>query len=176
MAPLLAKKAVAILLSGEEARAKAFNTIKQLLSNPPILRYPDPAKPYTVISDASITGCGAILLQEDHPIAYYSYKFSTTERNYGTGEQEMLGILKALTEWRCYLEGCEGLTVVTDHNPLTFFSVQPNLTRRQARWQEKLSRFHPFKVVHRPGATNPADPLSRLYERPDALQEDLEEN
>jgi hypothetical protein len=176
VAPLLAKKGVDILLSGEEARARAFNTIKQLLSNPPILRYPDPAKPYTVISDASITGCGAILLQEDHPIAYYSYKFSTTERNYGTGEQEMLGILKALTEWRCYLEGCEGLTVVTDHNPLTFFSVQPNLTRRQARWQEKLSRFHPFKVVHRPGATNPADPLSRLYERPDALQEDLEEN
>lgn len=165
-APLynLTKKSGDSFQSGEEARL-AFQTIKKLLINPPILRYPDPDKPYTVISDASITGCGAILVQDDHPVAYYSYRFSGAERNYGTGEQEMLGIIKALMEWRCYLEGCVQLTVVTDHNPLTFFSVQPNLSRRQARWQEKLARFHPFEVVHKPGVTNPADSLSRLYER-----------
>ena len=74
----------------------------------------------------------------------------------------MLGIIKALKEWRCYLEGAEGLTLVTDHNPLTFFSVQPTLSRRQARWSEFLSCFH-FEVKYRPGASNPADPLSRLY-------------
>ena len=73
----------------------------------------------------------------------------------------MLGIIKALKEWRCYLEGCNGLTLVTDHNPLTYFSKQPTLSRRQARWSEFLSRFH-FEVKYRPGATNPADSLSRL--------------
>ena len=145
---------------GEEAQL-AFDAIKQLLMNPPLLAYPDPDKPYEVISDASLTGCGAVLVQEGRPIAYFSSRFSSAERNYTTGEQELLGIIKALKEWRCYLEGCNGLTLVTDHNPLTFFSKQPTLSRRQARWSEFLSRFN-FDVRYRPGATNPADSLSRL--------------
>ena len=146
---------------GEEAQL-AFDVIKQLLVSPPLLVYPDPDLPYELISDASITGCGAVLTQQGQPIAYFSSKFSSAERNYGTGEQEMLGIIKALKEWCCYLEGCNGLTLVTDHNPLTYFSVQPTLSRRQARWSEFLSRFQ-FEVKYRPGVSNPADPLSRLY-------------
>jgi len=153
-------------LKGEEALL-AFQAIKQLLVSPPVLRYPDPDLPYEIISDASITGCGAILTQEGQPIAYFSSRFSSAEHNYTTGEQELLGLIKALKEWRCYVEGCKELTLVTDHNPLTFFSVQPNLSRRQARWSEFLSRFH-FHVKYRPGATNPADSLSRLYSTPAA--------
>jgi len=162
-APLyhLTKKGVPFYESEEALRC--FSAIKHLLISPPVLAYPDPEKPYEVISDASLTGCGAVLTQEGKPIAYFSSRFSSAERNYTTGEQEMLGIIKALKEWRCYLEGCKGLTLVTDHNPLTFFSVQPNLSRRQARWSEFLSRFH-FEVKYRPGASNPADSLSRLYE------------
>ena len=104
--------------------------------------------------------------KQGRPIAYFSSRFSSAERNYTTGEQELLGIIKALKEWRCYLEGCNGLTMVTDHNPLTFFSKQPTPSRRQARWSEFLSRFQ-FEVRYiryRPGATNPADSLSRLPE------------
>lgn len=160
-APLyhLTKKGVPFLV-GEEAQL-SFKAIKQLLISPPILAYPDPEKPYELISDASLLGCGAVLTQEGKAIAYFSSRFSPAERNYTTGEQELLGIIKALKEWRCYLEGCNGLTLVTDHNPLTFFSKQPTLSRRQARWSEFLSRFH-FEVKYRPGASNPADSLSRL--------------
>ena len=145
---------------GEEAQM-SFEAIKHMLVSPPILSYPNPELPYELISDASLAGCGAVLTQEGKPIAYFSSRFSSAERNYTTGEQELLGIIKALKEWRCYLEGCNGLTLITDHNPLTFFSVQPTLSRRQARWSEFLSRFH-FVVKYRPGATNPADSLSRL--------------
>ena len=161
-APLyhLTKKSVTFQ-KGEEVLL-AFQAIKDLLMSPPLLAYPNPDLPYELISDASITGCGAVLVQEGKPLAYFSSKFCPAERNYTTGEQELLGIIKALKEWRCYLEGCQGLTLVTDHNPLTFFSVQPTLSRRQARWSEFLSRFH-FVVKYRPGATNPADPLSRLF-------------
>lgn len=160
-APLyhLTKKSVPFS-KGEEAQL-CFRALKQLLTSPPLLAYPDPSQPYELISDASITGCGAVLIQNGRPVAYFSSKYSSTERNYTTGEQEMLGIIKALKEWRCYLEGCQGLTLVTDHNPLTFFSTQPTLSRRQARWNEFLSRFH-FSLRHRPGVSNPADPLSRL--------------
>lgn len=162
-APLteLTKKTVQFQKGEEEVRS--FQAIKQLLASPPLLAYPNPDLPYELISDASVAGCGAVLVQEGRPVAYYSAKFSSAERNYATGEQELLGLIKALKEWRCYLEGCEQLTLVTDHNPLTWFSSQPTLSRRQARWQEFLSRFHPFEVKYRPGATNPADPLSRLH-------------
>jgi hypothetical protein len=96
-----------------------FRMLKEQLVTSPTLAYADPAEPYELISDASITGCGAVLTQGGRPVAYFSSKFSSAEHNYTTGEQELLGVIKALKEWRCYLEGCVGLTVVTDHNPLT---------------------------------------------------------
>jgi hypothetical protein len=73
----------------------------------------------------------------------------------------MLGVVKALKAWRCYLEGCNGLTIVTDHNPLTYLPTQHLLSRRQARWMEFMSRFQ-YVWKHTPGIHNPADPLSRL--------------
>ena len=145
---------------GEEYQ-QAFMLLKHSLVNPPTLAYPDPNLPYEVISDASVTGCGAVLIQQDRPVAYFSSKFNAAEMNYSTTEQEQLGIIKALKEWRCYLEGCVGLEIVTDHNPLIHLQKQPMLSRRQARWQEFLSRFT-FTIKHIAGAKNPADPLSRL--------------
>jgi hypothetical protein len=50
--------------------------------------------------------------------------------------------------------------VVTDHCPLTFFKMQPLLTKRQARWSEFLEEFK-YKWEYRLGRTNVADPLSR---------------
>jgi hypothetical protein len=139
----------------------SFRQLKEALSSPPTLALPDPTAPYELISDASMTGCGAILVQNGQPVAYFSSKFSPAEVNYTTGEQEMLGIIKALREWRCYLEGCTELTIVSDHSPLAYFPTQSVLSRRQSRWVEFLSRFQ-YTFKHHPGATNPADPLSRL--------------
>ncbi len=108
-APLYAliKKTGDSFHSGEEARL-AFNTIKKLMSNPPILRYPDPDKPYTVISDASINGCGAILVQDDHLVAYYSYRFSGAERNYGNvGDCESSDGMEMLFGRLCRAHSCD---------------------------------------------------------------------
>jgi hypothetical protein len=80
---------------------QSFEAIKQLLASPPVLAYPNPEIPYELNSDASVTGCGAVLVQDGKPVAYFSSKFSDAERNYTTGEQELLGIIKALKEWRC---------------------------------------------------------------------------
>ena len=64
--------------------------------------------------------------------------------------------------WRCYLEGVSAdmLTVVTDHNPLTYLQTQTVLSRRQTRWSEYLQMFT-LKWLYRPGKSNVADPLSR---------------
>lgn len=147
---------------------EAFEKIKFALTNAPVLQLPDPSLPYTVWSDASIVGSGAVLIQDGKPIAYTSRKFIPAEVNYTTTEQECLGIVNALKEWRCYLEGAVAIDVYTDHHPLTYLQNQQRdnvLNRRQARWMQELSRFH-FNVIYKQGKTNIADPLSRIYEAP----------
>ena len=82
--------------------------------------------------------------------------------------QDSHGTLLHMHGTRPTIEGCNGLTLTTDHNPLTSFSVQPTLSRRQARWSEFLSRFH-YVVKYRPGALNPNDSLSRLLAPEEAV-------
>ncbi len=138
----------------------AFDGVKQVLTTAPVLTIPDTSKPFEVISDASVHGTGAVLLQEGKVCAYTSRKFSKAEYNYTTTEQELLGVIHALQEWRCYLEGAPQSTLVTDHNPLIYLQDQAQLSRRQARWSLFLAQFN-YKWLYRPGRINVADPLSR---------------
>ncbi|KAJ9532097.1 hypothetical protein QJQ45_003814 [Haematococcus lacustris] len=138
----------------------AFRGVKHALSNAPVLALPDFSKQFQVICDASVTGIGAVLMQDGHPIAFESRRLIPAEVNYTTGEQELLAVVHALKTWRCYLEGVE-FKVITDHNPLIYISTQPNLSRRQTRWSEYLQRFKQLTWEYRPGRINVADPLSR---------------
>ena len=129
------------------------------------MKSPDLNQPFELISDACSTGIGAVLLQENRPVAFTSRKMISAELNYTTTEQECLAVIHALKVWRCFLEGQpkENLTIVTDHNPLVHLPKQTMLSRRMARWSEFLQRFV-FQWQYRPGRTNVADPVSR---RPD---------
>jgi hypothetical protein len=62
-----------------------------------------------------------------------------------------------------YLEGSTA-TLLTDHKPLTALLDKPNLSGRQARWVDFLSRFHFEGVAWIPGKDNMADPQSRVHE------------
>jgi transposase InsO family protein len=139
---------------------EAFDRVKAALTAAPVLALPDLNKPFTIMSDASVLGCGAVLMQDGRVVAYSSRKFTSAERNYHTGEQELLGLITALREWRCYVEGTT-VTLLTDHHPLTFLRDQADLSRRQARWMEFLSRFD-FAIDYQRGVDNTvADALSR---------------
>jgi len=140
---------------------QAFNALKHALITAPILQPPDFNKPFTVVVDASEANhaTGAVLMQEDHVIAYDSKKFSPAEENYTVTEKELLAAIRALDLWRCYLEGPQ-FTLVTDHNPNTFFHTQAVLNRRQARWSDKLAQYN-FEFKYVAGRSNVADPLSR---------------
>lgn len=164
VAPLTALTASKVIWEWSDICKKAFEEVKKALTQAPVLALPDPTKPYVVLADASIHGTGGILMQEDRVVAYLSHKFDSAQRNYSTTDQECLGIIHALTEWRCYVEGGD-VTLVTDHQPLTHLqslTAKGPLSRRHARWMEILSRFH-FKWQYRKGSENAADGLSRLH-------------
>ena len=76
----------------------AFDSLKTKFTESPVLLIPDPAKPFTVKSDASKYATGAVLRQKDangdwHPCGYISHSFTATEQNYEIYNRELLGII-----------------------------------------------------------------------------------
>ena len=55
-----------------KAAMEAFNSLKQAMTNTPVLNLPDYTQEFTVETDASNTGIGAILTQEGHPLSYFN--------------------------------------------------------------------------------------------------------
>ena len=53
----------------DEAQTKAFNDVKAIITNTPVLGYFDTKKLITIECDLSMHGIGACLIQDDHPIA-----------------------------------------------------------------------------------------------------------
>ncbi|GAA5982141.1 hypothetical protein JCM11641_000600 [Rhodosporidiobolus odoratus] len=151
-----------------EKEERAFQGIKNTVTSLPVLRpvdHSDGADPIWIMADASKVGVGAILLQgkdwkEALPCGFYSRQFIPAEKNYPTHEQELLAIVAASKAWRIELLG-EQFTVLSDHETLKHLSTQPDLSKRQARWLEKLADYH-YDLKYLPGQKNTiADGLSR---------------
>jgi len=73
------------------------------------------------------------------------------EWNYEIHDKEMLAIIRALEEWRHFLEEAQHpVEIWTDHKNLEYFMTAKKLNRCQARWFLYLACFD-FKLTHRPG-------------------------
>ena len=138
---------------------EAFDMAKRALTAATCLKLPDDDSPFTVVCDACKIGIGAVLLQEHRPVAFEGRKLTPAEQTWGTTEQEMLAVVHHLEKWRCYLDGRK-FTVITDHQPNTWFESQKVLTPRLCRWYERIRSFD-FDWQYKPGRINVADPLSR---------------
>ena len=113
----------------------AFVKLKETFLSTPVIKMPDSAKPFFVMTDASLTASEGILMQKDsngdlHPCAYHSATFSPAEQNYNIYNRELLTVIQALKEWRHYLTGTEHpVTVIIDHKNLGYFKQPQNLNR-----------------------------------------------
>ena len=94
---------------------QAFDTIKAILAKDAFLKYPDHNKPFHIYCDASDLQLGAAIMQDDAPVAYYSRKLNTAQKNYTVGEKKLLSIVETLKEYRSMLYGCKELHIYTDH-------------------------------------------------------------
>ncbi|GLB39299.1 putative retrotransposable element tf2 155 kda protein type 1-like [Lyophyllum shimeji] len=148
-----------------------FDSLKRAITSKPVLIFPDDDRPFRVEADSSDFATGAVLSQQSpedekwHPVVFYSKSLNAVERNYEIHDKEMLAIIRALEEWRHFLEGARHkVEIYTDHKNLQYFLTAKKLNRRQARWSLYLANFD-FVLHHRPGRSmGKPDALSR---RPD---------
>ncbi|KAK0572561.1 hypothetical protein LWI29_033492 [Acer saccharum] len=141
---------------------KAFNLIKEKLTNAPLLVLPNFAKAFEIECDASGIGIGAVLMQEGRPIAYFSEKISGAALNYPTYDKEMYALIRALETWQHYLWPKE-FVIHTDHESLKHLKGQHKLNKRHAKWVEFIETF-PYVIKYKKGKENVvADALSRRY-------------
>ena len=107
--------------------SNAFDTLKRRFTGEPVLLMPDQAKPFQIEADTSKVATGAVLTELDmngdrHPVVFLSKTFTDTERKYEIYDRELLGIIRALKEWRHYIQGSGHTTIVfADHKNLTYF-------------------------------------------------------
>ncbi len=148
----------------------AFKSVKALLCSAPVLSAPDYLRGFKIEVDASASGAGAVLLQDDddgveHPVAYFSKKFLSHQKNYSTIEKEALALLLSLQHFEVYV-GSSSIPVLifTDHNPLIFLSRMRNANQRLMRWSLFIQDFN-LEICYKKGKDNVlADALSRSFD------------
>ena len=107
-----------------------------------------------------------------HLVAYLSKSLSKTEQNYEIHDKEILTIMRALEEWRHFLEGTpDKFEIWMDHKNLEYFMSAKKLNCRQACWSLTLAWFD-FVMHHRPGKTmGKSDALSRRADHGSGLED-----
>jgi hypothetical protein len=138
----------------------AFHTLRDHLTTAPVLAQPDVSKSFDIYCDASGTGLGCVLMQDNRVIAYASRALRVHEQNYPTHDLELAAIIHALKIWRHHLMGTN-YHIYTDHKSLKHIFTQADLNMRQRRWLE-LIKDYDLEVHYHPGKANViADGLSR---------------
>jgi hypothetical protein len=132
--------------------AAAFWALKAAVTSAPVLALPSFTRSFIVECDASMHAFGAVLLQDKHPIAFFSRPVTPRHRSLAAYKRELIGLVHAIRHWRPYLWGCR-FAVRTDHYSLKFLLDQRLATIPQHHWVGKLLGFD-FTVEYKSSAQN----------------------
>ncbi len=158
LAPLTSLTSINIPWKWGEEQSKAFKNAKQILSTEVLLAFPVFDKPFTIHTDASHRQLGAVISQDDRPIAFYSRKLNDAQTRYTTTERELLSIVETLKEFRMILLGHD-IIIWTDHKNLIHNDFK---TERVLRWRLLMEEYR-LDIRYIKGPDNiVADSLSRL--------------
>ncbi|GFR83810.1 transposon Ty3-I Gag-Pol polyprotein [Elysia marginata] len=155
----------------EDQQEKAFDKLKDLCVKAPVLQYFDVNTPVEVHCDASSTGLGAVLVQDNKPVAYSSRSLTDTVTRYAQLEKEILAVVHACKKFHCFIFGKE-VTVFTDHKPLEQIFKKQLLAAPMRLQRMRLTlQWYDINVTYRKGKDMQIpDTLSRAY-----LQESVAE-
>lgn len=153
-----------------------FDGLKKAINSSPVLQMPVPGLPYQVACDASQSGMGAVLFQQEEGgearyIAFASKRLDGAQRNYPATKRELLAVIFALNEFHEYLWG-NHFILYTDHQALVALHTKKRLGYTMANWLDVVLRYT-FEVRHRPGVSMILpDALSRMYETLREMEEE----
>ena len=94
-----------------------FDNIKTAIAKDVVLAYPDYSHGFEIYTDSSKFQLGAVITQNNRPLAFFSRKLNTAQQKYSVTEQELLAIVETLKEFKGMLWG-QTITVYTDHKNL----------------------------------------------------------
>jgi ribonuclease HI len=78
------------------------------------LAYPDFSKDFEIYTDSSSSQIGAVITQDNRPLAFWSRNSTKTQKKYNVTEIELLAIVEVLKEFKGMLWG-QQVKVYTDH-------------------------------------------------------------
>lgn len=144
----------------------SFSSVKNILINAPVLKFPVDGIMYEIMTDASSTGVGACLFQEvegkKNYIQFAAKSLTEGQSNYSATRRELLAVIFSLKKFHEYIYG-NRFVIHTDHKALQFMLTQEHLNPMLAEWVEVILDYD-FEVRHMPGILNTlADSLSRAY-------------
>jgi transposase InsO family protein len=157
----LTKKAVPFEWTAEHEAC--FRDLKAAIRSDLILRHFNPQAPTVLEVDASLTGLGCALLQNEMPVAFASKALTPTESRYANIERELLAVVFAVERFHTFIYG-KHVTVYSDHKPLENINLK-QLSDCPPRLQRMLLRLQQYDVtiIYKPGNKMIfADYLSRV--------------
>jgi hypothetical protein len=80
----------------DKVHQRAFHHVKATIAKDVVLAYPDFNKVFEMYTDASSKQLGAVITQDNRPIAFFSRKLSNTQHKYSVTKIELLAIVKTL--------------------------------------------------------------------------------
>ncbi|KAL0361047.1 UNVERIFIED_CONTAM: Retrovirus-related Pol polyprotein from transposon.6 [Sesamum radiatum] len=141
----------------------AFENLKRVMTEAPVLALPNFSKPFIVETDACGKGIGAVLMQEGKPIAYLSKALATKNMGLSTYEKEFLALLLAVTRWKHYLMGNHCI-IRTDQKSLKHILDQRVDSILQQKWITKLLGLS-YEVQYKKGSDNNCVSMTRKSHR-----------
>ena len=125
---------------------KAFETLKNALVSPPVLRFPDMNKDFILTTDASGSAIGHILSQLDDSgrecvIAYGDRVLPPEEMKWVVTDQECLAVIDGFETYKHYLSSRK-VIVYTDHSSLNYLLSKKVPSSRLYKWALKLSPYN----------------------------------
>jgi hypothetical protein len=129
----------------DEVHQRAFNHIKATIGKDVVLAYPDYSKVFKIYTDASSKQLGAVITQDNRPIAFFSRKLSDTQCKYSIIKIELLAIVKILKLFKGMLWG-QNIKVFTDHANLMRDALGL-ISGQVYQWRLLLEEYGP-KIVY----------------------------